>query len=166
MPAGSWTGQAGCTHQGGVASDGDQPCPSGAAVLPALLPGLFGRGEVVAVPRIPEPAGRAELASPCISETQPGKGQLSGAATSPQPKGQEGDTGQQGCQPTQRTPVAAWWTRPSTCPCSGVHLLHPSPSSPAGCQGRWVGCMKLLAWGKWVGGLQVWECDTNIICKS
>lgn len=70
MLTGSWTGQAECTHQGGVGLDGDQLGPSGAAVLSALLPVLFGRGKVVALPRIPEPANWAKLASPCTPETQ------------------------------------------------------------------------------------------------
>lgn len=62
---GSWISQTGCTYQGGIGSDGDQLCPSGAAVLSALLPALFARGEVVALTCIPEPARWAELALPC-----------------------------------------------------------------------------------------------------
>lgn len=95
MVTGSWAGQAGCTHQGGVGLDGDQLCPSGAAVLSALLPVLSGRGEVVALPRIPEPANRAKLALPCTPETQRvGQGSWQGLPPAPSPRDQESDSGQ------------------------------------------------------------------------
>lgn len=118
MLAESWTGQAGCTHQGGVGLDGDQLCPSGAAVLFALLPALSGRGEVVALPRIPEPANRAKLASPCTPETQ----QL-GWGNCHQPKGQESDSGQSGHQPTQCVRMSAPLC---TCPYLGAQLQRSS----------------------------------------
>jgi len=149
VPAGRWTGQAGCTHQSGVGSDGDQLCPSGAAVLSALLPALFGRGEVVALPRIPEPAGRAELALPCTPEMQPvgaaRTGQLAGATTSPQPRGQEGDKG------AKRPRVLLWLSHRAVPPLD----LAPEPSSltPAPQrepQGTWTGYTQVLASGRWV----------------
>lgn len=120
---GAGTGQAGGTHQGGVGLDGDQLCPSGAAVLSALLPALFGRREVVALPCIPEPANGAKLALSCTPETQ----QLGWGNWQGLPKGQERDSGQSGHQTTQFVRMSAPQRPLCTCPHLGAQL---QPSSP------------------------------------
>lgn len=125
---GSWTAQAGCTHQSGVGLDGDQLCPSGAAVLSALLPALFGRGEVVALPCIPKPANRAKLASPCTQETQQvGWGSWQGLPPGPSPRDQESDSRHSEHQPTHRVCMSAPKKRLCTCPHLGAQLQPPSP---------------------------------------
>lgn len=108
--------------------DGDQLCPSGAAVLSALLPALFGRGEVVALPCIPEPANWAKLASPCTPETQwVGWGSWQELAPGPSPRDQQSDSRQSGHQPTHCVCMSAPQKPLCTCPHLGAQLQPPSP---------------------------------------
>lgn len=95
-------------------------------------------------------------------------GQLAGDATSPQPKGQEGDKGQPGYQPAHCTPVAAPQRGPSTCLYSGAQVPHHSPSSPAGAPGEmgWLHEGAGIGQVGQEGELQVWGYDTNIISKA